>query len=345
MARETKVGLIAGLAFIICFAVILSNRGRLVPSPQDPPTRFQYVAAETITPPASNRRPPQRRTASATRGAATNPPRPAGTDQGLANTVSNHNPSGASPPASSGLSNPQRGPQNAQVADARSSDEAERFRQLEARIEALSQKLALEGRRELRMADKEQQTVIQADTERAPPPSPPARQSTANPPPAANREMGRHTVTSGDTLSKIAFTYYGSKSRRPINALIDANRGVLSDPDVLGIGMELVLPVVAGFEKPHKGTAARTPEADQDAAEPRRPRTRADETGPFRWYQIKKNDRYVSIARDELGDESRWKEIFELNKKAFPDPSRIRSGVRIKLPTVAMADSSRGTNR
>lgn len=346
MARETKVGLIAGLAFIICFAVILSNRGRLVPSPQDPPPRFQYVGAEKITPPASNRRPPQRRTSSGTRGVPTHSPRPAGTDQGLANTASNHNPSGASPAGSSGLSNTQRGPQNAQVADARSSDEAERFRQLEARIEALSQNLALEGRRELRMADKEpSRTVIQADTERASPLSPPARQSTVNPPPGANREMGRHTVTSGDTLSKIAFTYYGSRSRRPIDALIDANRGVLSDPDVLRIGMELVLPVVAGFEKSHKGTAARTPKAGPDAAEPRRPRTRADETGPFRWYQIQKNDRYVSIARDELGDESRWKEIFELNKKAFPDPSRIRSGVRIKLPAVAIADSSRGTNR
>ena len=28
MARETKVGLVVGLAFIICFAVILANRGR-----------------------------------------------------------------------------------------------------------------------------------------------------------------------------------------------------------------------------------------------------------------------------------------------------------------------------
>ncbi len=28
MASETKVGVVAGLAFIICFAVILANRGR-----------------------------------------------------------------------------------------------------------------------------------------------------------------------------------------------------------------------------------------------------------------------------------------------------------------------------
>ena len=31
MARETKVGLVVGLAFIICFAVILANRGRQRP--------------------------------------------------------------------------------------------------------------------------------------------------------------------------------------------------------------------------------------------------------------------------------------------------------------------------
>ena len=31
MARETKVGLLTGLAFIICFAIILANRGRQEP--------------------------------------------------------------------------------------------------------------------------------------------------------------------------------------------------------------------------------------------------------------------------------------------------------------------------
>ena len=91
-------------------------------------------------------------------------------------------------------------------------------------------------------------------------------------------------------------------------------------------------------------TASRGSTAPNDA-QPRRPRTKTNEPRPIRWYQIKKNDRYVSIARDELGDEARWQEIFELNKKTFPDASRIRAGVRIKLPAVAVADSSRGANR
>ncbi len=51
-----------------------------------------------------------------------------------------------------------------------------------------------------------------------------------------------------------------------------------------------------------------------------------------RWYQVKKGDRYTSIAREQLGDVSRWQAIFELNREKFPDPNRIREGVRIRLP-------------
>ena len=346
MARETKVGLIAGLAFIICFAVILSNRGRRVPQPEDPRPRFQYVDTEATVPPASTRRSPQRRNAPVTQGVPVSPPRRAAVEQRTTNTDLESDP----PPASSGPSDALQHPQNTHVADARSSDDSahdvDRVRRLEDRLDALSRNLALQGRRDFRMtADKHSQTVTETGNESVPPRSQPARQPQVNSIPTATGVLGRHTVTSGDTLSRIAVTYYGSKSRRPIDALVDANRGILSDPDVLRIGMKLVIPVVAGFEQPGKGTSARTPKPDQDDAEPRRRRTKTTETRPIRWYQIKKNDRYVSIARNERGEESRWQEIFELNKKTFPDPSRIRSGVRIKLPAVAVADSSRGTNR
>jgi nucleoid-associated protein YgaU len=47
---------------------------------------------------------------------------------------------------------------------------------------------------------------------------------------------------------------------------------------------------------------------------------------------VRKNDRYASIARDVLGDGNRWDEIYAMNKDKFPDPHRIREGVRIKVP-------------
>ena len=346
MARETRVGLLAGLAFIICFAVILSNRGRRVPQPEDPQPRFQYVDTPITPPPASTRRASQRQNAPGTDGLPTNRLRRATPEQRTTHTDLDSDPL----PAASSPSGLQGRPQDTHVTDARSSDDsaddADRVRRLEDRLDALSRNLAFQGRRDFRMADDERsQSVTETGNEPAPPRSQPVRRTPVNSVPKDTRVLGRHTVTSGDSLSRIAVTYYGSKSRRLIDALVDANRGILSDPDVLRIGMKLVIPVVAGFQQPGKGTSARTPKPDQDDAEPRRRRTKTTETRPIRWYQIKKNDRYVSIARNELGNESRWQEIFELNKKKFPDPSRIRSGVRIKLPAVAVADSSRGTNR
>ena len=52
----------------------------------------------------------------------------------------------------------------------------------------------------------------------------------------------------------------------------------------------------------------------------------------WKWYQIKPKDRYTKIAREQLGDATRWREIFEMNKEVFSDPNMIRPGVRIKLP-------------
>ncbi|MEK7756839.1 MAG: LysM domain-containing protein, partial [Planctomycetota bacterium] len=62
----------------------------------------------------------------------------------------------------------------------------------------------------------------------------------------------------------------------------------------------------------------------------------------YRWYQVKKNDRYASIAREQLGDAGRWRELHELNKDKFPNPQSIREGVRIKLPAAKVLASAEG---
>lgn len=50
----------------------------------------------------------------------------------------------------------------------------------------------------------------------------------------------RHTVASGESLSKIAKHYYGNAMK--YNAIFDANRNLLSNPDVIHPGQELVIP-------------------------------------------------------------------------------------------------------
>jgi len=121
-----------------------------------------------------------------------------------------------------------------------------------------------------------------------------------------------------------------------IDAIFNANRSTLSSPDDLRVGADLVLPAINGL------VAASAKQAR--AANPRRSNdTRSSPRGGsnFRWYQIRKNDRYVSIARVQLGDANRWREIYELNTDTFPDPQRIRHGVRIKLPVTRTASAGR----
>jgi len=50
----------------------------------------------------------------------------------------------------------------------------------------------------------------------------------------------RHTVESGESLSKISKHYYGNAMK--YNAIFEANRNLLSNPDVIHPGQELVIP-------------------------------------------------------------------------------------------------------
>jgi len=51
-----------------------------------------------------------------------------------------------------------------------------------------------------------------------------------------------------------------------------------------------------------------------------------------RTYKIKKGDSLFKIAAKQLGRGSRWPEIWKLNKKAIPNPNRLKVGKTIKIP-------------
>jgi nucleoid-associated protein YgaU len=49
-----------------------------------------------------------------------------------------------------------------------------------------------------------------------------------------------YTVAAGDSLSKIAKRFYGNANE--YNKIFEANRNVLSDPNMVKVGQELVIP-------------------------------------------------------------------------------------------------------
>lgn len=53
-----------------------------------------------------------------------------------------------------------------------------------------------------------------------------------------------YTVVGGDTLSKIAKKFYGNANHW--NAIFDANRDQISNPDMIRVGQVLKIPAAAG---------------------------------------------------------------------------------------------------
>lgn len=374
MGRETKVGLLAGLAFIICFAIILANRGRqeppMVPLPYlvdgtvavGPAAQTPDVRNTTRQPPATQG--PDRRSGRPEADSLTDRSDPVRVGRGAADGRPGRSVSsgaevvlpsdattlvGSSPGSRGGEGRPSRPGGGALREEKASPDEtalaavsdpaggptlaapsrarAGQRRILQEYLDARSpRKPADEGPKHSAV---EPPTDGRATGRPRPQPPTPAGSPALTPAPPGARPV-HHTVVAGDTLSKIAAAHYGSRSPTVINAVFDANRNVLSSPDLLSVGMELKLPVITGFDL--RSRAGRDSHVSRPASSRDSVKTTQPEGAAFRWYQIKENDRYISIAREQLGDGRRWQEIHELNKDKFPDPDRIRPGVRIKLP-------------
>jgi nucleoid-associated protein YgaU len=187
--------------------------------------------------------------------------------------------------------------------------------------------------------------------------------------------MASHMVEKGDTLSHIAKRHYGSAGKDVIAAIMAANRGKLRSAQSLTVGHTLLLPVVEG-RAPSAALArnqvdeARPAQSPADASRGKKPKpaTRpAGKTEPvampepgvvltsrpveavqtdgasaepeWRWYTVKKGDLFSTIAQEQLGTSRRWKELLDLNKDVCPSARQLRTGVRIRIPSGALADA------
>jgi len=55
-------------------------------------------------------------------------------------------------------------------------------------------------------------------------------------------------------------------------------------------------------------------------------------TGGGRTHTVAKGETLFAIARQEYGDQSKWKTIYEANRNDIADPNHIRVGQRLVLP-------------
>lgn len=130
-------------------------------------------------------------------------------------------------------------------------------------------------------------------------------------------------VEPGDALSTIASRELGSI--RHMQLIIEANRDQINDANDIKAGMTLKIPAIAA-----SGTTG-----SANNASPVRSLTESTTTRAVKTYTVQPRDTFSSIARTRLGDERRWKELFDLNKGKVRSADALKPGVVISLPADA----------
>jgi len=158
------------------------------------------------------------------------------------------------------------------------------------------------------------------------------------PPPASKI----YTVQPADTLSAIAREQYGDD--RYWRAIVAANPE-LKNPDVLTPGQVLKLPpkeqvVSRGSTTPPAGPATPGGTTAGAPGEPR-PSGATPPAAGRATYVVERSDTLISIARNVLGDGSRWREIYELNRERIANPNHITVGLELRMPPVRPATATR----
>ena len=130
----------------------------------------------------------------------------------------------------------------------------------------------------------------------------------------------KHRVQPGDTLAAIAIQYYGGE--RYTQLLIDANKQ-LANPNRLKIGDVIIIPPAPKRTTRPERTTRRSTTGSSTPAQP----------SGLRTYTVRPGDSFYAIARDQLGDSGRWKELFALNRELVGgEPTALRVGQVLVLP-------------
>ncbi|MCG3132346.1 MAG: hypothetical protein FLDDKLPJ_03184 [Phycisphaerae bacterium] len=315
MARETKVALILGLAFIICFAAILTRRAG-EPGLADGVDRSTRIDLGTVAG-GGLKDAAVRLAADAKEAAAEAVP---ALSSGMSDFVTE---TGRALNAITGTEKSAGGVKS----NASASETSEKNKKLE---QLLDERLsgprggaapALDAAKDVQVAD--------AGVKPAGSPTPRPEKASAK----------SHAVAKGETLTQIARAQYGSRWKAGLDAMLKANPDKIRDANQITAGVTLVVPALSAAGPSGKAADAGSPSAKSSlgsgekgaAGQGGRP-SLASAKGTVRQHEVRNGETLYSIARTVLGDASRWKEIHEMNKDVLRDPAQVRAGMTLRLP-------------
>ena len=143
---------------------------------------------------------------------------------------------------------------------------------------------------------------------------------------AAPQGEQRHVVVEGETYQSISAQYYGTT--RLWRRILEAN-----DADERSLMPDMVLIIPAADEdRPQVASTRRDDQAGVDKGH----------AAAERRYTVQRGDSYYTIARDQLGDARRYRELEQLNGI---DPYELRVGMVITLPATRAGGRQEGERR
>lgn len=144
--------------------------------------------------------------------------------------------------------------------------------------------------------------------------------------------LRQYIIQKDDSLWKIAERNLGSGHRWKY--LYELNKDKIGNSEKLKVGISIGIPIEteeqrSKFEGDEQSEVSEQPKEEVSVLST--VNNSALSVSP-REYLVKKNDTLWKIARQELGDGNRWKDIFELNKEKIKTPQNLKIGQVIHLP-------------
>lgn len=341
MTRETKIGLLVGLAFIIVIGILLSDH--LTSSTEPPPATLANAGSnvrQTVTTPGgTTTQPPITNVAMQPPGAQPNvaPQQPVPTPSELqprpqrVQIVQVGGPAPQTVPQQQPQYQPQQppvsitGPQTQQFSQAQlmlqqpNPNDAPIITQAPAQANTVPGSLA-------QVAQQHGEGLVSLDSGR------PVEQLVA---PTPARE---YVAEPGDSVSRMANRLLGANTKANRDAIIRANPSLQQDPNKVIVGRTYVIPGTGGVvAQPQVASNASTAQLDPIITQTP---TQGTVSAAEYWYTVKENDSLWRIASEQLGSPASIAAIKELNKDALRGGETVYVGMKLKLPGKPIAKAN-----
>ena len=164
-----------------------------------------------------------------------------------------------------------------------------------------------------------------------PPANPPASNNSTALPPGVKQVKAEE----GDTVTKLAAKYMGGNSKANRDAIIKANPNLGPDGRKLFAGQTYLIPVPTAAQ----GPVAISQNQPAPRPAPAAPPVAAVPAG-VTMYTVKDNDSLWKIAAEQLGSGNRWAEIRDMNSDVLKGSEQLHANMRLKLPGKTVASNN-----